>query len=764
MPLNIQNDGSWITARRFAAFLAVLVLVSWPGIFLGSQMFVFRDFGFFSAPIAWHLRESFWRMDFPLWNPLNNCGLPFLAEWNTQVLYPPALFYVLLPFPWSFGVFCLLHLFLGGLGMFFLVRNWTQSSFGAALAGVVYAFCGLMMGSLLWPSIIVALGWMPWVVWLTRRAWHEGGKTLVPAAIVGAFQMLSGGVEIVLLTWCLLGAIAMLDFVSCRRGRHGSMNDSARSTGGDGGARRPYQISAGQIALRFCVVVFLVAGLSAAQLLPFYDLLRHSERAGNYFAADSPMPPTGWVNFLVPLFRDEFAQGIFFQNGQYWILSYYTGVITVALAALALWRRRSTEVWLIAILTAFCLMLAVGNATPVYTWLSAHVGIVGLIRFPAKFVILPAFALPLLAAYALAGITGNQKVRNWSQWPILWIATVGLIVLCLVWAAREPSLNLSHIVLLNGVVRLGFFTAIILGLFVLERGIPLKIRRWVQVLVLVLVWLDVDRHAPQPSLVNPAIYRSDMPRVAAPPQFGSGRAAIPPDVLQTLTFAAHQDATQNFLTDRFALFSDCNLLEDIPKCDGFFPVNLRENILPGETLTEPMQDFLGVSQTLAIEASVLKWIQRQTSMPLLTGGQKPLFAVDAETLTLLADTNFNPRAEVYLPLEVRDAVTVSNTSVVSVGPVEYSPEKITAKVTASALAMLVAAQSYYHPWHAYVDGKAVPLWRANYAFQALQIPAGEHDVKLVYVDWNFRIGLAISLVTLGLVAGIYWRGLRRGSS
>lgn len=26
-----------------------------PGVFLGSQMFVFRDFGFFSAPMAWHL-------------------------------------------------------------------------------------------------------------------------------------------------------------------------------------------------------------------------------------------------------------------------------------------------------------------------------------------------------------------------------------------------------------------------------------------------------------------------------------------------------------------------------------------------------------------------------------------------------------------------------------------------------------------------------------------------------------------------------------
>src|ERR1700678_3231766 len=153
MALNVQkeNDSSWITPRRFALLLAILVFVSWPGIFLGLEMFVFRDFGFFGLPIAWHLRESFWRMEWPLWNPLDNCGQPFLAEWNTQVLYPPALFYLLLPFPWSLGVFCLFHLFLGGLGMYFLARHWTQNTFAAAMAGIIFAFGALTLSSLLWP-------------------------------------------------------------------------------------------------------------------------------------------------------------------------------------------------------------------------------------------------------------------------------------------------------------------------------------------------------------------------------------------------------------------------------------------------------------------------------------------------------------------------------------------------------------------------------------------------------------------------------------
>ena len=37
----------------------------------------------------------------PLWNPYNNCGLAYLAQWNTMALYPGSQFCVLLPMPWA---------------------------------------------------------------------------------------------------------------------------------------------------------------------------------------------------------------------------------------------------------------------------------------------------------------------------------------------------------------------------------------------------------------------------------------------------------------------------------------------------------------------------------------------------------------------------------------------------------------------------------------------------------------------------------------
>src|SRR5215471_17518094 len=139
-----------LSPGRFALLLGALVLAAFPQVLLGLQTFVVRDFGFFAYPLAHYQRECFWRGELPLWNPYNNCGVPFLAQWNTMPLYPPALIYLLLPLNWSLGFFSLLHLFWAGLGMYCLGNRWTENRLAAAVAGLVFAFNGLSLNMLMW--------------------------------------------------------------------------------------------------------------------------------------------------------------------------------------------------------------------------------------------------------------------------------------------------------------------------------------------------------------------------------------------------------------------------------------------------------------------------------------------------------------------------------------------------------------------------------------------------------------------------------------
>src|SRR5437867_6237115 len=190
------NSENWFKPVPFCVILGACIFAGYPEVILGVRTFFFRDFGFFGYPLAFHHRESIWHGEIPLWNPLNNCGLPFLAQWNSMVLYPGSLFCLVFPLSWALGVFCLLHQFLAGLGMYFLAHNWTGHRLGAAVAGMVFAFTGLTLNCLMWPNNIAALGWMPWVVLLVQQSLLSGARKLLSAIAVSALPMLAGAPEI----------------------------------------------------------------------------------------------------------------------------------------------------------------------------------------------------------------------------------------------------------------------------------------------------------------------------------------------------------------------------------------------------------------------------------------------------------------------------------------------------------------------------------------------------------------------------------------
>jgi hypothetical protein len=115
---NSSTDSwSWLSTKRFALLLGALLLISFHSVLFGDQAWFYRDYGFLGYPFAFFNREAFWSGEIPFWNSLIHCGVPHFAQWNTMVLYPGSLIYLLLPLPIGLAWFCVLHLFLGGMGM-----------------------------------------------------------------------------------------------------------------------------------------------------------------------------------------------------------------------------------------------------------------------------------------------------------------------------------------------------------------------------------------------------------------------------------------------------------------------------------------------------------------------------------------------------------------------------------------------------------------------------------------------------------------------
>jgi uncharacterized membrane protein YfhO len=108
-------------------------------------------------------------------------------------------------------------------------------------------------------------------------------------------------------------------------------------------------------------------------------------------------------------------------------------------------------------------------------------------------------------------------------------------------------------------------------------------------------------------------------------------------------------------------------------------------------------------------------------------------------------------------------VTVSNASSAKVSVQQFSPHKVRLEVDAPEAALVVIAQSFYHNWRARVDDQPMPLLRANHAFQAVQVPAGQHQVTLVYQDRLFYYGALLSFLSAAILLGLWLRGRKQAA-
>src|SRR5437660_9416225 len=127
-------------------------------------------------------------------------------------------------------------------------------------------------------------------------------------------------------------------------------------------------------------------------------------------------------------------------------------------------------------------------------------------------------------------------------------------------------------------------------------------------------------------------------------------------------------ALDQYLGNRLGLFSNCNLLDDIPKVNGFFSLYLREAdqvwallYLSGNSNLSPLLDFLNVSHITA-PGTFFDWETRTNFLPFVTAGQRPVFTDDPTALRSLAAPDFRPGEIVYLSLSARSMVTAGATS------------------------------------------------------------------------------------------------------
>jgi hypothetical protein len=138
----------------------------------------------------------------------------------------------------------------------------------------------------------------------------------------------------------------------------------------------------------------------------------------------------------------------------------------------------------------------------------------------------------------------------------------------------------------------------------------------------------------------------------------------------------------------------------------------------------------------------------------LVGIARPLPA-DRNLADVLSDPGYDPHREVLiegLPAGVGGALPSGDAGEAEV--VEETPERLVIAVRAPARGFVVVADAYAPGWRAILDGRVVPILRADGLFRAVAVTAGEHALEMVYRPVEVPAGFAASLA--GLLVAAAW--------
>ncbi len=134
-----------------------------------------------------------------------------------------------------------------------------------------------------------------------------------------------------------------------------------------------------------------------------------------------------------------------------------------------------------------------------------------------------------------------------------------------------------------------------------------------------------------------------------------------------------------------------------------------------------------------------------------------------DILHAMHDGTFDPRQTVMFDKEPAGLGTLPGTPIDTTKEravvTSYKNESVEIKATAATDRLMFMSDTWYPDWSATIDGKPTTIYKADYAFRAVKVPAGDHTIKFTFEDPRYATGKAISLTAnilaiVGLIAGL----------
>jgi hypothetical protein len=785
LPLNFLAT-SWVYLPRTPEYANI------PGgnPALSDQIFQFEFQRRFAA-------DEFRAGRIPLWDPYHYCGTPFVVPFLTPFNIP----YYLVP-----------H---------YVTLAWTHVLVALVAAGGTYVFFRRALGVGFWPAVVTAwcypltgffvlwLGFylsytaafLPWlfvaVESTVRRPGGFGGPAL---ALLTGLILISGAFDLAgqALLACGLYAVWRLGEAYLRD-------------------TKPIALAAPVAALTVAWVLgFLLAAPYWAPLTDYAKTgIRFESRGTMSHEERKPIGPAALAQFFVPYVYGENWPGWPWlssaPNLQESAAQGYAGLFATLVLApigLAVRRLRSLNIfWLLLIVFASAWVLNLPLLTAIFRLPGMN------LMSHNRFLFVVCFAILALAAAGLDAVTRGEVV-----WRTAFFVPVGLLLVIGIAVALEAVLIDAAVPLdaqrsLDGMVQraepdkvfskenvaaismarsnlriyaIGAALSCVAGvlLWLLIMRAPRRVAAGVLGVALVadLLWFGWDQN-PQtdPSLYYPGIASLETLQQLTDREPGrvTGLQCLPPLLAQRfgLRDVRGYDAVdpKTIVSLLLQLRDPQSGVFDYTKVQWWLPpmladgrdpprfkllpalnmLNLRYIIGRGEPIKKPL------FEPIVIEGDDYWVCENPNALPRVYVPDSVQVMTETDTFNALtrppAAMHFDPRTVAYVSSGPGFGPGCKGTAEIA----GESPCEVRVAVNMETPGMLVLADQWYEGWNAYLDGKRLPVLRANYALRGVHLPRGIGELVFRYepAGWSRGLrlfGIAFPVVLVWSVAAAWF--------
>jgi hypothetical protein len=658
----------------------------------------------------------------PLWNPYQLLGSPLHADPQSSAWYPVT---------WLFGYFSgyniytlsidfMLHIFLAGMGMFYLARQLKFRDETAFIMGASYMLSGFFIGNAQHFMWIISGTWLPFIIGAFLALKNSPSYSASIRLGLAFFMIMTGGYPafIVLLLYLLVAISILFAFEFIRKKDY---RELVRFT--------KYLAWSGAYTILTGIVV----------LISVYHLPDAMTRGGGVTlrqALFGAFTPQSFISFILPFasIRDTefYATDLSMTNG-------YFGLISLVFFLAGLLIKKTKLIKLFLAWGLFCLAAAVGSALPLREFLYDFVPFMNMFRFPALFRVFFILSFVIVAGYAFNEWRNGELKISGKLWKST-LTIAALILGFVVYSLLQGELNLKQFIthelriasdksrvvqhiLFQGVIQL------ILLLFIFLLLTKWKMKKYTLAAVIFIAGLDlvIATRLNGPYTVYSHFFKSSEVYAHArqfPDGFpvpGNG-AIIENKDSRGLCFQT--------------LWRNLNIFHKQVSYEGYNPLHLKG-------FEELADNHVKLFETVL-----------QNPLVYLADRVSPL-----DSLSFHEEVEDYDKGRVYvdgdlmlsfegLRLNEGDSVRITSFS-----PVEA---KVFSSTEEKTLVNLL--QNNYYGWKATIDGQPADIYTGNMGFITVIAPAGEHKVVFSYDPVAIRTGFWISL--FALISGIAYLGFK----